>query len=227
MPWYQGPTLMSLLENIDINRADRQDAPRFQVQWVIRPQTGELHDYRGYAGQIQSGVYRKGDRVTVLPSGHQTVIKAIEVNQQEVEEAFSPQPAVIHLEDDIDVGRGCSIVPADCMPMVSQDLEAILCITHAAEIGLGARFLLQHHSALVKCAVREISSKLNYDNMEMEPDPDKVQLNDMIKVRLRTATPLAFDPYTHNRHTGAFILIDERSGHTVAAGLLLAGVEAI
>lgn len=225
MPWYEGPSLLTLLETIDIRAARQPEAPRFQVQWVIRPQTEALHDYRGYAGQIQSGVYKKGDRVLVLPSGQYSTIKTIEVNQKATEEAFAPQPVVIHLQDDVDVDRGAYIVPVDAMPIVSQDLEATLCITHNVEINIGARFLLQHHSAVVKCAIKEISSKLNYDTLDMEPDPEKIQLNDIVKVRLRTASPLAFDPYVENRRSGAFILVDERSGHTIAAGLLMAGVE--
>lgn len=219
-PWYEGPALLEYLETVEVASDRNFDDPRFQVQYVIRPKNDELHDYRGYAGQIQSGIYRVGDQVTVYPSGLTSQITKIEVNQQEVEEAFPPQAAIIHLADDLDISRGNTIVRSDNLPSISQDLEAILCVTDNADFRAGGKFLLQHNSALVKCAIRAIEYKLDIETYDRIPNPDAVKLNDLIKVRLRTAEPLAFDAYCKNRRTGAFILINENTGQTVAGGML-------
>jgi sulfate adenylyltransferase subunit 1 len=220
MPWYAGKALLDHLESIEVEPDPNRHSPRFQVQYVIRPKTEGFHDYRGYAGQIQSGTYRKGDRVTVLPSGHQTTIRAIEVHQQEVEMAVAPQPAVLHLADDIDIGRGYTIVRADQLPSTGQDIEALLCLTDATHFRVGSTWTLQHNSHTVRAVVREIRYRLDVDTLEQIESPDTLGVNDLIRVRLRTAAPLAFDPYRVNRRTGAFILIHEQTGQTVAAGLL-------
>ncbi len=219
-PWYEGPALLEYLETVEVASDRNFDDPRFQVQYVIRSKNDELHDYRGYAGQIQSGIYRVGDQVTVYPSGLTSQITKIEVNQQEVEEAFPPQAAIIHLADDLDISRGNTIVRSDNLPSISQDLEAILCVTDNADFRAGGKFLLQHNSALLKCAIRAIEYKLDIETYDRIPNPDAVKLNDLIKVRLRTAEPLAFDAYCKNRRTGAFILINENTGQTVAGGML-------
>ncbi len=220
MPWYAGPTLLEHLESVELSADRNLRDPRFQVQYVIRPKSDDLHDYRGYAGQIQSGIYRKGDRVTVFPSGLSSSITAIEVHQQEVEEAFAPQPAVLHLADDLDIGRGATIVRSDDLPTVSQDVEAILCITDSTPLRVGARFLLQHNSATVKAIVKDVYYKLDINTLEKIPQPYALAINDLAHVRLRTSEPLAFDPYAENRKTGAFILIHENTCQTVAAGMI-------
>ncbi len=219
-PWYEGLALLEYLETVAVASDRNYEDPRFQVQYVIRPKSDDLHDYRGYAGQIQSGVYRVGDRVTVFPSGLSSEITKIEVSQQEVQEAFPPQAVVIHLKDDLDISRGNTIVRSDNQPQVAQEFEAILCVTDNADFRAGGKFLLQHNSALVKCAIREIEYKLDIETYEHIPNPNSIKLNDLIKVRLRTAEPLAFDAYRKNRRTGAFILINENSGQTVAGGMI-------
>lgn len=219
-PWYEGPALLEYLETVAVASDRNYEDPRFQVQYVIRPKGDDLHDYRGYAGQIQSGIYRVGDQVTVFPSGLTSEITKIEVNQQEVQEAFPPQAAVLHLRDDLDISRGNTIVRSDKLPEVSQEFEAILCVTDNADFRAGGKFLLQHNSALVKCAIREIEYKLDIETYEHILNPDSIKLNDLIKVRLRTAEPLAFDAYRKNRKTGAFILINENSGQTLAGGMI-------
>ncbi len=220
MPWYAGATLLHYLETVDVTAERYGKDARFQVQYVIRPKSDDLHDYRGYAGQIQSGVYRKGDRVTVFPSGLTTSITAIEVHQQEVEEAFAPQPAVLHLADDLDISRGVTIVHSDDLPTVSQDVEAMLCITDGAPVRVGGRFLLQHNSATVKAIVKDVYYKLDINTLEKIPQPHNLAINDLAHVRLRTSEPLSFDPYAINRKTGAFILIHENTCQTVAAGIM-------
>lgn len=220
MPWYAGATLLQHLESLEVSADRNLKDPRFQVQYVIRPKSDELHDYRGYAGQMQSGIYRKGDRVTVFPSGLSTSITAIEVHQQEVEAAFAPQPAVLHLADDLDIGRGATIVHSDDLPTVSQDVEAMLCITDNTPLRAGARFLLQHNSATVKAIVKDVYYKLDINTLEKIPQPHNLAINDLAHVRLRTSEPLAFDPYAENRKTGAFILIYENTCQTVAAGMI-------
>jgi sulfate adenylyltransferase subunit 1 len=218
--WYTGQTLLEYLETVPVADTVNLSSSRFQVQYVIRPKSDDLHDYRGYAGHIQSGVYRKGDRVTVFPSGLQSSISAIEVNQQEVNEAQAGQPAVIHLKDDIDVSRGMTIVRHDQLPLVSQDVEAVLCVTDTAPLFAGSKLLLQHHSHTVKAIVKEIYYKIDIETYERLPQPPGLQVNDLAYVRLRTAEPLAFDPYLKNRTTGAFILINENTCQTVAAGMI-------
>ncbi len=219
-PWYEGLPLLELLETVEIESDKNLNEARFQVQYVIRPKNDELHDYRGYAGQIQSGIYKVGDQVTVFPSGLSSEITAIEVNQQQVSEAFVNQPVVLHLKDDLDISRGNYIVKSNNTPTVSQDLDAILCVTDAASFNIGSKLLLQHNSATVKSIVKEIYYQLDVNNYHKIENPEAVKLNDLIKVKLRTAEPIAYDAYHKNRKTGAFILVNENTGNTVAAGML-------
>ncbi|MFM9946830.1 MAG: sulfate adenylyltransferase subunit 1 [Saprospiraceae bacterium] len=219
MPWYLGPTLLEHLETVEIEPEAEHDAPRFQVQYVIRPKSNEWHDYRGYAGSLRSGVFRRGDRVVVLPAGIETDIVAIEVNQVQVEEAFAPQPLVLHLAHDIDVSRGDTIARADAQPAVAQDLEATLCWMSERPLRPGDRLLLRQNSATVKAIVKSIEYRVDVHTFDRLPD-DKLQLNDIGLVRLRTAQPLVFDAYRQNRHSGGFILVNENTYDTVAAGML-------
>lgn len=219
MPWYHGPTLLQHLEELPIEPVDLKTPPRFQVQYVIRPQTDDLHDYRGYAGSLSSGELHKGQRVMVLPAGIETNIKAIEMNSLEVDRAFAPQAVVVHLSDDIDVSRGDFIVPANEVPGSSADLEATLCWMSERPLHLGDRFLLRHHSASMKAVVKAIEYRWDVHLHTHEP-VERLGLNDIARVRIRTARPLFFDPYTQNRNTGSFILVHEHNFDTVAAGLL-------
>ncbi|SNR33228.1 sulfate adenylyltransferase subunit 1 [Hymenobacter mucosus] len=218
MPWYTGTNLLAHLESVPGSEEKAAD-PRFQVQYVIRPQTPELPDYRGYAGQIQSGQYRRGDRILVLPSGLESEIEALEVNQQEVESASAPQAVVIRLRDDVDVSRGDTIVPVAHQPTSTRELEATLCWMSEQPLAPGRKLLLQHHTALVKAAVPTILYKVNVQTFE-HIAADTAQLNDIVRVRIKTALALAVDNYQDNRATGSFILVDEVSGDTVAAGLV-------
>jgi sulfate adenylyltransferase subunit 1 len=221
LPWYGGPTLLQHLESVPAVADANPHEPRFQVQYVIRPQTEELPDYRGYAGRIQSGVYRVGDKVRVQPSGLETVLEAIEVSQQEVPSAEAPQAVVLRLRDDIDISRGDSIVPSNAHPAVVRELEATLCWMDERPLKAGRKLLVQHHSAVVKASVTAILQKTNIETFE-RVGADEAKLNDIVRVRLKTAVPLVTDEYRQNRQTGAFILVDEQTGATLAAGLVTA-----
>ncbi|HZG25649.1 MAG TPA: GTP-binding protein [Chitinophagaceae bacterium] len=220
MNWYEGESLLHFLENVklenDINYVDA----RFPVQFVIRPQAPELHDYRGYAGKVISGVYRTGDQVTILPAGIQSRITSIEIGGKETDEAYAPQSAVIHLEDDIDISRGDLIVRSDNKPEVSQDLDVLLCWMDNKPLVPGKRYLMQINSRVVRAVVRELEYRLDVNTLEKEPAPEQAQLNDIIKARIKTASPVAYDSYQKLRVNGGAILIDETSNVTVAACMI-------
>ncbi|AMJ67036.1 sulfate adenylyltransferase subunit 1 [Hymenobacter sp. PAMC 26628] len=219
--WYQGPSLLEHLESVPATTDANPNEPRFQVQYVIRPQTEELPDYRGYAGRIQSGTYRAGDRVRIWPSGLETVIDAIEVNQQPVAAAGAPQAVVLRLRDDVDVSRGDTIVPVGAHPAVVRELEATLCWMDERPLRAGRKLLVQHHAAVVKASVTTILQKTDIETFESQ-GTDEAKLNDIVRVRIKTALPLVADEYRQNRVTGAFILVDEQTGATLAAGLIAA-----
>jgi sulfate adenylyltransferase subunit 1 len=221
IPWYSGPNLLEHLESVPAAADANPHEPRFQVQYVIRPQTEALPDYRGYAGRIQSGTYRVGDRVRIWPSGLETVLKTIEVSQQEVASAEAPQAVVLHLRDDVDASRGDSIVPVSAHPSVVRELEATLCWMDERPLRAGRKLLVQHHTAVVKASVTAILQKTNIETYE-SVGTDEAKLNDIVRVRLKTALPLVADEYRQNRQTGAFILVDEQTGATLAAGLVTA-----
>lgn len=218
--WYEGKPLLEFLEEVETKADINLSNGRFQVQYVIRPQTEELHDYRGYAGKVISGIYKKGDRVTILPQQIETSIAAVEQAGQEVEEVFAPQSAVIRLEDDIDISRGDSIVKADDLPRVSNELEVLLCWLDEKPLVPGNKYLLQHNSRLVKAMVRQVEYKLDVNTLQQQPVEGAVRLNEVVKAVIKTASPLVYDSYTTLSATGSAILIDETSNSTVAAVLL-------
>ena len=219
-PWYEGESLLHILENVivanDINLTDA----RFPVQYVIRPQTDDLHDYRGYAGKVISGVYKKGDQITVQPSGLTSTISAIEIGGKQVEEAFAPQSVVLHLQDDIDVSRGDVIVHSDNQPNVSNELEVLLCWMGNKPLVPGNKYLLQINSRVVKAVVKEIEYKLDVNSLLKEPAPQQAKLNDVIKATIKTASPVPYDSYKKMRVNGGAILIDETSNVTVGACMI-------
>jgi sulfate adenylyltransferase subunit 1 len=220
MPWYQGPCLLEHLETVEIVPVQDYEGARFQVQYVIRPRTEDLHDYRGYAGSLRSGRLRRGDQVKVLPAGIVTTISDIEVNQQSVEVAECGQPVVLHLADDIDLSRGDSIVSVQGeVPSVSQDIEMQICWMSERPLNVGDRLTVRHNSATVKAVVKEIYHRVDVHTFEQQT-ADVLTLNDIAEVRLRTAKPLVFDTYRKNRSTGGVILVNDNTHDTVAAGML-------
>jgi sulfate adenylyltransferase subunit 1 len=220
LAWYDGPSLLRFLEEIEIENDINLTDARFPVQYVIRPQTDELHDYRGYAGKIISGIYRKGDAITVQPSGIQSKIKSIELGGKEVEEAFAPQSVIIHLEDDIDISRGDVIVRTENQPKVSQELEVFLCWMDNKPLIAGNKYWLQINSRLVRGIVKNIEYKLDVNTLQKEYGITTAGLNDIIKATIKTASPVPYDSYQQLRENGGAVLIDETSHVTVGACMI-------
>jgi sulfate adenylyltransferase subunit 1 len=218
--WYEGPCLLQYLEEVEIQNDINLTDARFPVQYVIRPQTDELHDYRGYAGKILSGIYHKGDAVTIQPSGIKSTIKKIEIGGKEVDEAFALQSVVLHLEDDIDISRGDMIVKEENPPSISQELDVFLCWMDNKPLIPGNKYLLQINSRVVRSVVKEIEYRLDVNSLQKDPSPQKAVLNDIIKATIKTASPVAFDSYKELRANGGAILIDSTSHDTVGACMI-------
>ena len=219
MNWYGGPTVLEHLETVRIDRDPSEDPARFPVQYVIRPQTAEHPDYRGYAGQVASGVLHVGDRVTVLPSGRGSTIEGIDSLGVQVREAWAPQSVTVRLADDLDVSRGDVLVPAEASVHPTRDVEATVCHLHDAPLRPGDRVLLKHTTRTVRALVKQIPSRLTLDDLSPHPEPGELTANDIGRVVLRTAEPLPIDPYTDSRRTGSFVLIDPADGTTRTAGM--------
>ena len=225
MDWYDGPVLLELLEQVEVAYDHPYEKPaRFPVQWVIRPSAADAdyRDYRGYSGQLASGALRRGDEVAVLPGGGRTRIAAIDTYDGEVEEAMAPMSLTLRLEDELDVSRGELICRPDEVPVVAAQLQADLCWMAEQPLRSGGRYLLKHTSRTTTAIVDVIDDILDVHALERIAPPEQLELNDIGRIRLRTSSPLAFDPYTSNRRTGSFILIDEASNVTVGAGMISA-----
>ncbi len=221
MTWYQGTTLLYLLENIyikgDYNHADA----RFPVQYVIRPQSDEFHDYRGYAGRIDGGVFKVGDTIKVLPSGLESKIKTIDTLNETLDMAFAPQSVSITIEDDIDISRGDMIVKADNLTRQSQDITAMISWFNERPLQVRGKYALRHTTNDVKCIIQEVKFKMDINSLERNYDDKEVKMNDIARIQLKTAKPLFFDGYKKNRYTGSFVLIDEITNETVGAGMII------
>ncbi|MBU45382.1 MAG: sulfate adenylyltransferase [Spirochaetaceae bacterium] len=220
MPWFKGQPLLEVLETLP-HRKDVGPA-RFPVQWVIRPHSDEHHDYRGYAGQLQSGVLEEGQEVTLLPSGGKSRIKSIELGGERLERASAPMSVTIQLEDDIDVSRGDMIVSSEDPALSGREFVAHLCWMDHSKLNPRNRFVLQHTTRRSVAMVQSIEAVYDIHSLEKE-SRDSMELNDIGLVRIKTAERLSFDEYKKNRRTGSFILIDESSNSTVAAGMISAG----
>jgi bifunctional enzyme CysN/CysC len=214
LSWYDAPPLLTQLERVEIDRDRNLDEVRFPVQWTVR-----AGDYRGYAGRVAGGVLSTGDEVVVLPSGSRSRVAAIDTPQGPVEQASPPMVATVRLTDELDVGRGDLLVAPGAEPEVARELEATVCWMVEAPARVGARYLLKHTTRRVRANIAEISARLDISSFEQSP-ADELGLNDIGRVTLRTAAPVLADPYASNRATGAFILIDERTHDTVAAGMV-------
>ncbi len=220
MSWFKGESLLEFLENVEITEDKEIKEPRFQVQYVIRPQTTKLHDYRGYAGSVLSGMFKKGDKVKIFPSEIESEIEKIEKNGVEVLEAQIAEPIIIHLKDNIDISRGSTIVPINELPTSEKEVEATICWMDNKAFQSGQKLLLQQNSFRTKAVIKEIESKIDihsYDNLESD---GTINLNDFCNVLIKTADLVSFDSYRKNRKTGAFILINENTNSTVAAGVI-------
>lgn len=224
MPWFAGKSLLDHLETIEVNEAELSAQARMPVQWVIRPQTDELHDYRGYAGRVLSGSFKVGEKITVLPSGTRSEISRIETSLEDRNDVHSGMSVTLHLKDNVDISRGDIIVNSSNPPMISQQIEADLCWMDTRALDPSIMYLVQHNSKISKCKIQEILHKVNINTLE-KIDADAFQLNDIGRIILKTAEPLAFDPYQDNKLNGGAILIDPRTNLTVGALMFRANAE--
>jgi len=221
MDWYDGPTFLYLLENIhiasDLNLIDA----RFPVQYVIRPQRDEYHDYRGYAGRIESGVFNVGDKIKILPSKLVSTIKSIDVFEGHLEKAFAPQNVSITLNDDIDISKGDMIVKAENGPNVSQEIDMMICWFNEKPLIKGGKYVLKHTTSELRCIIRDVKFKVDVNTLNKITDDTSVNLNDIAKISIKTTKPIFYDSYKKNRKTGSVILINEVTNETVAAGMIV------
>jgi sulfate adenylyltransferase subunit 1 len=221
MNWYEGSTLMHLLENIHIGSDHNHVDCRFPVQFVVRPQSAEYPDYRGYAGRIEGGVFKSGDEVTILPSGVKSKIKSIDTFDGEAEEAFSPMSVCITLTDDIDISRGDMLVRENNKPNIAQDIDVMICWMNEKKMMPSGKYVIRHTSQTTRCIIKEVKYKMDINSLHRMEDEKEIGLNDIGRVTIRTTKPLLFDSYTRNRNTGSIILINEATNETVAAGMII------
>ncbi len=221
MPWYQGSSLLHHLETVHVASDRNLVDVRLPVQYVVRPQSHAYPDYRGYAGQVAGGVLKPGDEVMVLPAGLTTRITSIDTADGPVAEAFAPMSVTVRLADEIDISRGDMICRPQNQPESTQDLDAMLCWMTDSPLRPGAKIALKHTTRTTRAVVKQVQYRLDVNTLHREQDPDQLGLNEIGRVRLRTMTPLFVDPYSRNRLTGGFILIDEATNVTVAAGMVV------
>ena len=221
MDWYNGPTLMYILENIYIAGDNNLIDARFPVQYVIRPQSKDFPDYRGYAGRLASGTLHVGDEIKVLPSGFTSKIKEIHIFDKFMEQAHSPQSIALTIEDDIDISRGDMIVRANNEPEVSQDIDLMICWLGDTPMIPNGKYAVKHTTKDVRCMIKEIVYKIDINTLERNGDDKSFKMNDIGRIRIRTTKPLFFDSYRKNRITGSLILIDEATNNTVCAGMIV------
>ena len=220
MPWYQGEPLLSFLEDVHIASDWNLQDSRFPVQWIIRPQDDVHRDFRAYAGQIASGVFRVGDRILVLPSGRSSKIKDIMLMDQSMKTAHAPMSVSFLLEDEIDVGRGDLIVPVENLPYIGKEAEAMLCWMNETPMQPGKKYLIKHTTNATKGVITSLHCRVNVETLE-EEEASVLGLNEIGKVSIRSATPLVYDEYYRNRRLGGFIVVDEATSATVGAGMLV------
>lgn len=223
LDWYKGTTLIDLLENISISQDVNREDFRFPVQWVCRPQTKELHDFRGYMGRIESGSVHVGDAVTVLPSGLNSRIKDIVLYEGNIDEADAPQSVTLTIEDHLDISRGDVIVKTGDIPQVTKAFDAMICWLSEQPLDPARKYLIKHTTRIVKAVVGRIDYRVDVNTMEHE-STDVLKMNDIAHVGIKVQQPLVCDDYLRNRATGCFIIIDESSNNTVAAGMICAAV---
>ncbi len=221
MPWYEGPSLMYHLENVQI-AADRdlQDV-RFPVQYVIRPHSDEFHDYRGYAGTVAGGILKPGDEVMALPSGLTTTVAGIDLFDREVDQAYPPMAVTVRLNDDVDISRGDMLCRVNNQPEVTQDIDARICWMTRQPLRVGGKYLIKHTTRTVRAITKDVQYQLDVNTLHRNQNADELKLNEIGRVRFRTTQPLLADTYERNRTTGSFIIIDQATGNTVGAGTVL------
>ena len=229
-PWYPGPTLLGHLESVHIGSDWNLNGLHLPVQWVNRPNRPtdpQLHDFRGFSGQIAGGIVRVGQKIMALPSGLVSSVKQIWTYDGPLQEAFCPQSVTLVLADDIDISRGDMIIGPDNLPGASSDLRAKVCWMHSRPLQRGRKYFLRHTTRTVQAAIADIEDRIDMTTLEPEPDPSELGLNDIGEVRLNTSGPLVFDGYAANRLTGSFILIEPGTNATVGAGMLFPPTEVV
>jgi bifunctional enzyme CysN/CysC len=221
MPWYQGTSLLYHLEHVHVASDRNLQDPRFPVQWVIRPMSDEHHDYRGYGGEVASGVFRAGDEVVVLPSGRETRIAGIDSYDGEMEEAYPPLSVTLRLEDDIDVSRGDMICRDHNRPIEAREIDAMVCWMAERPLSPRGRYRIKHTTRTALAKIDEVRYRIDVNTLHRDEQAGSLQLNEIGRLRLRLSSPLFVDQYRRNRATGSFILIDESTNDTVGAGMVL------
>ena len=221
MSWYEGSTLLHILENIHIASDHNHIDCRFPVQNVIRPQKDEFHDYRGYAGRIAGGIFKKGDEVVVLPSGFHSKIKSIDTFNGPIEKAFAPMSITLTLENEIDISRGDMIVRPNNQPKVDQDIDIMICWMSEKPLIHKGKYAIKHTSKEARCMVKEIKYKVDINSLHRNEKDKEIKCNDIARISLRVTQPIFYDEYNTNRNTGSVILIDEGTYSTVGAGMII------
>ena len=221
MDWYEGSTLMHLLENVHIGSDENHIDCRFPVQYVIRPQTKEYPDYRGYAGRIAGGVFKAGDKVKVLPSGIDSKIKSIDTYNGTIEEAFAPMSVCITLEDDVDISRGDMLVREHNQPEIGQELDLMICWMNSKKLIVRGKYTIKHTSQTARCIIKEVRYKMDINTLHRIEDNKEIGLNDIGRIAIKTTKPIFYDKYNRNRNTGSVIIIVEASNETVGAGMII------
>jgi len=220
-PWYSGKTLIETLESVNIDHDVNLEDARFPVQYVIRPQSTQFHDYRGYAGRVESGVFKQGDEVVAMNSGLTSRIKTIDFSYQSAAEAFAPSSVCITLEDEIDISRGDLLAKPENMPQSGQEIELMVCWMTDKKMQTNAKYLVRHTTKEAKCIVKSIEYKLNISTLEKIEDDKTLGINEIGRIKIKTSTPLYYDAYKKNRSTGSLILIDEYTNETVGAAMII------
>ena len=221
MPWYTGKTFLDLIETIEIKKIKNSENKRFPVQTIIRPHTSEFHDYRGYAGRVAEGIFRPGDEVTVLPSLQKSKIKSIDVLGKTLSETIPGDSVAISLEDQIDISRGDMLVSPDDLPVISQDIDLMICWFNNLPLETGRKYLIKINCNEAGCIVKSVNYRMNINTLEHDTDNLTVNINDIAHITIKTSKPVFFDSYTKNNVTGSMVFIDEGTNETVAAGMIV------
>ncbi len=221
MDWYKGATLLYTLENVHIASDHNLIDARFPVQYVVRPMNDEFHDYRGFAGKVEAGIFKPGDEVIALPSGFSSKIKSIDFFGEQLNEAFPPMSVTLTLEDNIDISRGDMLVKANNQPEISQDIELMVCWLNEKKMIPNGKYVIKHTTKEVRCMIKEVRYKVDINTLHKNEEDKSIGLNDIGRILIRTTLPLFFDSYKKNRTTGSVIIIDEFTNETVGAGMII------
>ena len=221
MTWYEGSTLLHLLENVHIGSDENHIDCRFPVQYVIRPQSKEFPDYRGYAGRIAGGIFKAGDKIKILPSGIDSKIKSIDTFNGKINQAFAPMSVCITLEDDIDISRGDMLVREHNQPFIGQELDLMICWMNSKKLIVRGKYTIKHTSQNARCIIQEIRYKIDINTLHRIEDKKEIGLNDIGRIAIKTTKPLFYDKYSRNRNTGSIIIVDEVTNETVGAGMII------